>query len=447
MTLQIIGVPGLPRIAPGDDLATLIADACRTASWPDGTSGLADGDIIVVTSKIVSKAEGRVVGAESRDELIESQSVRTVATKRTPRGVTRIVETHHGLVMAAAGIDASNVDEGTVVLLPEDPDASAGRLREALGTRLGVRLAVIVTDTMGRAWRNGLTDAAIGASGLRVLDDHTGTRDAHGRLLEMTVIAIADEIASAADLAKGKSLSVPVAIVRGLDAYLTGDEGPGARALIRPAAEDLFRLGTDEAIALGRSTASAHRRTVREFTDEPVDPAAIDRAVAAAATAPAPHHSQPWRFRLLPLGAERSSLLDAMATRWREDLMRDGLSASDAERRITRGSVLRTAPLVIIPFVDTATAAHAYADDTRRRAERDMFVVSGGAAVQALMITLAAEGLGSAWISSTMFCPDVVRAQLGIDDRLEPLGAIAVGHPAGSPAPRPPRAASDYLLD
>ncbi|MSW95150.1 MAG: coenzyme F420-0:L-glutamate ligase, partial [Actinobacteria bacterium] len=207
--MQVVAVPGLPRIDSSSNLAQLIFEA--SIHWPDGTAGLTDGDIVVITSKVVSKAEGNVVASDNRDELIDSQSVRTLATKHHARGTTRIVQTHHGLVLAAAGIDASNVEAGTVVLLPQDPDASARRIRKELETLTGKQLAVVITDTMGRAWRNGLTDNAIGIAGLFALDDHTGKQDQFGRTLEMTVIAIADEIASAADLVKGKSFGIPVA--------------------------------------------------------------------------------------------------------------------------------------------------------------------------------------------------------------------------------------------
>ncbi len=228
MTFTVIPVEGIPEVTAGADLAALIAGAA---------SGLAEGDILVVTSKIVSKAEGRVARAD-REQAIDAESVRVVAR----RGPTRIVETRHGLVLAAAGVDASNTQPGTVVLLPEDPDGSARRLRKALMDRLGVRLGVLVTDTLGRPWRAGQTDAAIGAAGVAPLRDYRGTPDTFGVALEVSVAAVADELAGAADLVKGKAAGIPVAVIRGLADLVTEADGPGAQALVRPAAEDMFRL-------------------------------------------------------------------------------------------------------------------------------------------------------------------------------------------------------------
>ena len=235
--LAVWAIEGIPEIVAGDDLAIIIG----------GLAGqLEEGDILAVTSKIVSKAEGRFVLATDREQAITDETVRVVATRVHPGGVTRIVENRLGIVAAAAGVDASNTAQGTVLLLPLDPDASALRLRTALEFRFGVRLGVIITDTLGRAWREGQTDVAIGASGVRVLDDLRGSVDTQGRRLDVTIPATGDEIASAADLVKRKSDGLPVAVVRGL-AHLLADDAEGARSLVRPAANDMFRLGTDEA--------------------------------------------------------------------------------------------------------------------------------------------------------------------------------------------------------
>jgi len=423
MSVTVTPVDGLPEITAGADLATLIA---ATAT------GLADGDIVVVTSKIVSKAEGRVVRAD-REEAIDAETVRVVAR----RGPTRIAETRQGLVLAAAGVDASNTPPGTVVLLPEDPDGSARRLRKALQDRLGVRVGVVVTDTLGRPWRTGQTDAAIGAAGVAPLRDYRGTADTFGIALEVTVAAVADEIAAAADLVKGKAERIPVAVVRGLADLVTEADGPGAQALIRPASEDMFRFGSADVLAA--------RRTVRDFTAEPVDPAAVTRAIAAAITAPAPHHSTPWRFVVVESPRARAALLDNMLAAWIADLRGDGFTEDQIARRVRRGEPLRRAPLLIVPCLH-AEAAHRYPDDRRNAAEREMFVVAMGAAVQNLLVALAVEGLGSCWVSSTMFCRPVVTGTLGLPSGWEPMGAVGVGHPAAPAPDRPPRDPESFMI-
>lgn len=249
MELTVFGLGGIGEVRPGDDLAALILAAAR--------GRLRDGDILAVTSKIVSKAEGRIVAAADREQAITDETVRVVASREHPGGVTRIVENRQGLVMAAAGVDSSNTDEGTVLLLPVDPDASAHALCERLRAATGVRLGIIVTDTAGRPWRQGQTDIAIGAAGVAVLDDLRGTTDASGRPLTVTVAAIADEVAGAADLVKGKASGVPVAVVRGLGRHV-GDLGlPGARALQRHGDADMFSLGAVEARAEGYSAGLA----------------------------------------------------------------------------------------------------------------------------------------------------------------------------------------------
>jgi len=421
--LRITAVEGLPEITAGADLATLITEAAP---------GLADGDILVITSKIVSKAEGRAVQGD-REAAIDAETVRLVAR----RGPTRIVETRHGLVLAAAGVDVSNTEPGTVVLLPTDPDGSARRLRAGVRQRLGVTVGVVISDTMGRPWRTGQTDTAIGVAGLLPLLDYRGHTDTFGMPLEVTIAAVADELAGAADLVKGKTAGIPVAVVRGLADLVTDADGPGAQALVRPAAEDMFRFGPADVLAA--------RRTVRDFTDAPVDPAAVRRAVAAAITAPAPHHSTPWRFVILESERARRTLLDDMREAWVTDLRGDGFTREQIARRLRRGEPLYRAPLLIVPCLH-AEAAHTYPDQRRNASEREMFVVAMGAAVQNLLVALAIEGLGSCWVSSTMFCRETARAALGLPGDWDPMGAVGVGH-AAAPAPdRPPRDPASFMV-
>ncbi|MET8876339.1 coenzyme F420-0:L-glutamate ligase [Nocardia sp. NPDC004604] len=426
--LRILPVTGLPEFRPGDDVGEQIA-AC--APW------LVDGDILVVTSKIIAKSEGRIVEApldpEERDSarraLVEQEAVRVLARK----GRTLITENKLGIVQAASGVDGSNVEQGELVLLPADPDGSAKALRTALAERLGVQVAVVITDTMGRAWRNGQTDTAIGASGLRVLYDYAGAVDGQGNELHVTQVAVADELAAAADLVKGKLGGVPVAVVRGLPVT---DDGSSAADLLRGGIDDLFWLGTAEAIERGRGEALLLRRSVRQFADTPVDPESIRAAVAKALTAPAPHHTRPVRFVWVRKPGLRGQLLEAMAERWRADLTADGLDPERVERRIARGRILYDAPEVIIPFC-VPDGAHDYPDERRRGNERTMFTVAVGAAVQGLLVALATEGIGSCWIGSTIFAPEITRDVLGLADDWNPLGAIAIGYPLEELTPRP----------
>jgi coenzyme F420-0:L-glutamate ligase/coenzyme F420-1:gamma-L-glutamate ligase len=425
-TLQIIPVTGIGEVDAEADLVELTE---RHVPF------LADGDVLVVSSKIVSKAEGRTVRAPDREAAIDAEAVRLVARRRG----ARIVETRHGLVLAAAGVDSSNTAPGTVLLLPLDPDASARRLRAGIRERTGRDVAVVISDSLGRPWRQGVVDVAIGVAGLEPMDDLRGRVDGYGNPLEVTVVAVADEIAAAAELVKTKLAGVPMAVVRGLS-VVGGPDGPGAAAIVRPAADDMFSLGTAEA----RRSAVTNRRTVRRFGPDPVDRAAVDRALAAALTAPAPHHTRPFRFVCLWSADARTSFLDELRIAWVADLTGDQLTAGQIDRRIGRGAVLRNAPLVIVPFL-VADGAHDYPDARRAGAERDMFVVATGAAVQSLLIALAAEELGSCWVSSTIFCPAASAAALGVPAHWQAMGAVAVGVPAEPAGPRPPLDPTDYV--
>ncbi|WP_193045950.1 coenzyme F420-0:L-glutamate ligase [Mycolicibacterium baixiangningiae] len=435
--IELLPVPGLPEFRPGDDLAAALAAA---------TPWLRDGDVVVVTSKVVSKCEGRIVTApEDPDErdalrrkLVDDEAVRILARK----GRTLITENAIGLIQAAAGVDGSNVDTGELALLPVDPDGSAARLRTGLAERLGVTVGVVITDTMGRAWRNGQIDAAIGAAGVSVLHGYAGARDAHGNELLVTEVAVADEIAAAADLVKGKLTGIPVAVVRGLS---LADNGSTARDLLRPGEDDLFWLGTAEAMEAGRRQAQLLRRSVRRFSADPLAPELIEDAVAEALTAPAPHHTRPVRFVWVTDRTVRTRLLDRMADRWRADLSADGLTDEAVERRLARGQILYDATELVIPFL-VPDGVHDYPDAARTEAEHTMFTVAVGAAVQALLVALAVRGVGSCWVGSTIFAADTVRAELDLPADWEPLGAVAVGYPADPEGPRDPADTQGLLV-
>jgi coenzyme F420-0:L-glutamate ligase/coenzyme F420-1:gamma-L-glutamate ligase len=295
-SLSAVALTGLPEVTAGDDLAALLLAGCA-----DAGHDLGDGDVVVVSSKVVSKAAGlaaRAPGRQSvrpfaaatttlRDAAIARETVRVVARRRTPRGLAQIVQSAAGPVMAAAGVDTSNTTPGTALLLPRDPDASARALRARL-RRLGApEVAVVVSDTAGRPWRVGQTDFALGCAGLRVIDDLRGTPDSSGTLLQVTERAGADEVAALADLVKGKLSCLPAAVVRGLAAYVMSDDGPGARALLRESSSDWFRLGHVEAVraALGVPPENVEPPSV---TPEPLTHK-VDRACQVACALAEPH--------------------------------------------------------------------------------------------------------------------------------------------------------------
>jgi len=230
-SLAVFAVAGFPEVRRGDDLAAMIAERAE----------LSTGDVVVVTQKIVSKAEGRIVAVDADDpparrRLAEAEAVRVLRR----RGDLVVTETRHGFVCANSGVDFSNVDSGLAALLPEDPDRSARRIRDGLRALTGLELAVIISDTFGRAWRRGVTDVAIGCAGIRGIVDLRGSTDAVGRTLVATEICAVDEVASAAELVMGKAAALPVAVVRGVDPSWLG-EGSVAREVVRPYGEDLFR--------------------------------------------------------------------------------------------------------------------------------------------------------------------------------------------------------------
>ena len=344
-SVQLLPIPGLPELRPGDDLAGLL---CESAPW------LRDGDILVVTSKAVSKVEGRLLpvpadaeGRErARQQAVEAETVRVVAQ----RGATRIVVTPHGWVMAAAGVDASNLAPGEIALLPLDPDASALALCEAIADRAGVRVAVVISDTIGRTWRRGLTDVAIGVAGMAAVADLRGRLDTSGIPLLVTEIAIADEVAAAADLVKGKLSGVPAAVVRGLTP--PKDDGQGSASLRRPTTEDMFALGTRDVVRT--------RRPANGFGREGVDEAVVRSAIEAAL-----------------LATELTEGLEPLPDNpWRGTI--DG-----ADARAVR--LLGQAAAVVVPVIPDAA--------------EDEAITRLGMAISALLIQLHAEGFSASWLS------------------------------------------------
>ncbi|MBM7519302.1 coenzyme F420-0:L-glutamate ligase [Nocardioides nitrophenolicus] len=316
--LSVTAPDGVPEIRPGDDLAAALLSAL-------GPDDLRDGDVLVVTSKVVSKAEGRIETGD-REAWIDAETDRLVAR----RGPTRIVRNRLGLTMAAAGVDASNVTAGSVVLLPLDPDASARGLRAAVAERRGVNVGVVVTDTAGRAWREGQTDIAIGAAGLAVLESFAGRVDAHGNQLAVTAPAVADEIASAVELAQGKLGARPCAVLRGrADLVLApGDHGPGARALIRADGADLFGYGAREAVI----QAVAGRPEARTPFGSPVDAAELVAALARAGIT-----ARAAAADVVRLDGERRAAADivAFAHGWQVDIERSDVDTDLRFRPVT----------------------------------------------------------------------------------------------------------------
>lgn len=422
MSVDVIPVRRIREVTQGDDLAALILASL-------GADALLDRDVLVVTQKIVSKAEGRVVAEVEGGESWVARETRRVVARR---GDLVIAETPHGFVCANAGVDHSNVAEGFVSLLPHDPDASAHELRNSIRAATGREIGVVVSDTFGRPWRGGVVNVAIGCAGLPALVDLRGTKDAHGKLLETTVLALADEVAAAAGLVMGKADGVPAAVVRGLS--LEGPNGT-ARDLVRDRREDLFPESPLFAIS--------SRRSIREFGAGSVSREALLEAVAAALTAPVPHGSRhrtkPWLWVLLNSRSARRRLLEAMAAAWERDLRADGVPEESISRRIARSEAfLSEAPVVAIPAL-SLEVADGYPDERRREAEREMFLLATGAAVQNFMLALHAQGYGSCWVSSTLFCKQDVREALGLDEQWLPMGSVAAGPlPAGVLPPRPP---------
>ncbi|MEX2532637.1 MAG: coenzyme F420-0:L-glutamate ligase [Nitriliruptoraceae bacterium] len=437
-SVSVIPVPSKTTFAYGIDLG----DAIETALSRNDLT-LLPCDVLLVSSKVVSLTEGATVSRDTGDLT----AVRRDYARRDAHEIVAdsphvlITRTKHGFVAANGGLDASNVaDQTQLLLLPEDPDRSAAALRQTLFARYNADIAVIITDTFGRPWRMGQTDVALGVSGMRPVRDERGATDLYGQVLDVTEAAIADALAGAADLVRHKASGTPFVLIRGLDPTLFDSTvDAGGQALIRDADRDLFRFGGPTAIEQGL----IQRRTVRQFeADQTVPDTVIEAAVRTAIQVAAPHHSQPWHFMTLT-DATRKTLLDQMATAWQKDLAQDGTAPEVIARRLKKSdALLRQAPTLLVAFVDVA-AADTYGDRRRQHAEHELFMLSGGAAIQNFQVTLAAHSAASAWISAPLFCADLIRSVLDVPGTYRPLGMLAVGYPANTP---PVRAIPDVNL-
>jgi len=374
MTIELIPLEGIPEVEPGDDLVALL-DPALAPHRPRET------DVVAITQKIVSKAEGRIVAGHDRATWVARESVAVVAR----RGDLVITRTRHGLVCANAGVDASNVAPGFLALLPEDPDASAERIQKELAARFGLaHLGVVITDTFGRPWREGVVDVAIGCAGLPALLDLRGTADDHGTVLETTVVALADAVAAASGLVMTKTARVPAALVRGLD-LPSGDAPPGpARALVRAPADDLFRESVPIAVAAASSSLA--------FGPGEVSRELLEEAIVAAGTDPAAARCS---FVAVDSAAARRRLLAAV-----QEIVEP----------------LRSAPVLVVPCVPASTQP----PDTAT-------LLSAGAAIRSLVLALRGHGLAWAWDPDRAPDPDRARAALALDPNLRPIGIVAVG--------------------
>lgn len=389
-SLQVLPVLGMPELRPGDDLAGLL---CQAAPW------LRDGDVLVVTSKAVSKVEGRLVATpidnagreRAREQAIAAETARMVAE----RGATRIVATRHGWVMAAAGVDASNVALGELALLPLDSDASARDLRQAIGDRAGVWVAVIISDTNGRTWRRGLTDVAIGVAGMAAVADLRGQPDTSGIPLEITEIAVADELAAAADLVKGKLWGIPAAVIRGLRVPV--EDGRGAASLRRPVAEDMFSLGTRDVVRT--------RRAATGFGARPVPAAVLSAAIEVALSATGTGDG-------LEPGGGLTLLAEPVRTQPEPEIA--------SAMTTPAGRLLEQAAAVIVPVLPDQA-------DTET-------VTQLGMVIAALLIQLHAEGLAASWLSPADIAdagPDAAfrdRIRSRLHHGAQPHGLVVIGH-------------------
>ncbi|HWP26714.1 MAG TPA: coenzyme F420-0:L-glutamate ligase [Xanthobacteraceae bacterium] len=457
---RLIALPGIPLVKPGDDLAEMIAAALRAAD-----ERLQDGDVLVVAQKIVSKAEGRLVHLATVQPSAHAQELSLVCGK-DPRLVelilresTEVVRCRRnvlivlhrlGFVTANAGIDLSNVEQAdsqdsTALLLPEDPDASCATLRARLRSITGADVAVVMNDSHGRAFRNGTAGVAIGASGLAALVDRRGEPDLFGRLLQTTEVGLADEIAAAASMLMGQAREGrPVVLIRGL--FFRRADG-SAKELIRPKEQDLFLTAAPTPAANDRSVEQfiRSRRSIRHYSPQPVPEAVVEGILESAMCAPSAHNRQPWRFAVIYDAPTKRELALRMGERLRADRTADGdpaeVIAKDVERSYLR---IANAPVVILVCL-SMQEMDVYPDERRNACERQMAVQSTAMAAQNILLSAHAAKLGASTMCAPLFCPETVRAVLGLAPDWEPQMLITLGYPAGEPKPARRRSLSEAM--
>jgi coenzyme F420-0:L-glutamate ligase / coenzyme F420-1:gamma-L-glutamate ligase len=453
---HFIALAGVPLIKPGDDIATIILAALAASG-----EKLREGDVLILAQKVVSKAQGRSVPLGSvvpsqraeqlaRDvnkdprlvELILRESTEVVRHRRD----VLIVAHRLGFIIANAGIDFSNIEQGsaddTALLLPQNPDQTSAELRTALLERTGSDVAVIINDSHGRAFRNGTVGTAIGASGLPGLADLRGQGDLYGRRLQSSEVALADEIAAAASLLMGQAdEGRPIVLARGIP---MSHRNGNAAELVRERKTDLFR-----AQPISRSDIAEElllrRRSVRRYTPEPVAAAVLEKLLHAAICAPSAHNSQPWRFAVMQTPRPKERLARAMGERLRTDRTRDGdridLIESDIARSFAR---VAGAPVVVIVCL-TLEDTDPYPDERRRSAEHRMAVQGTAMAMQNLQLAACAAGLGASIMCAPLFCPDTVNEVCELPSRWEPQGLVTIGYPANAGKPFTRRALNEVV--
>lgn len=452
-SVQLTALAGVPMVKPGDDLAGIILASLATSNMT-----LRDGDILVLAQKIVSKAQDRFVELSdiipspravelAREvgksaplvELILRQSSEVVRYRRD----VLIVAHKLGLVMANAGIDQSNVEQGgvddTALLLPEDPDGTCAQLRDALFAATGASVGVIINDSHGRAFRNGTIGVAIGAAGVAALADLRGSPDLYLRRLHSTEVGLADEIASAASLLMGQAAEGrPIVIARGI----ANAPGSGCAAdLVRRKEMDLFRSPANaDLLELIRG-----RRSIRRYTDAPVAEDVVERILDAAISAPSAHNRQPWRFAVLRTQSAKQRLAEAMAARLSADRSHDGDAAVDIETDVARSIARITGAPVLILVAMAMEDMDSYPDQRRAEAEYLMAVQSTAMAMQNIQLTAHALGLGASIMCAPLFCQETVRAALDLPKSWEPQALITLGVPANAGKPFHRRPLNDVM--